>query len=539
MPIYRFLYIALTQFLIMTDASAINLPLNDLQEFQLNSPVTLNSKLLGSSLALSGSIAAVSASEDTNNLSGTAYLYSIKNNWSLISEINSASSTDNFAQQIALSNNLLIISADRDDEKNIDSGAVYIFQNVDASSPNNWQKVTKLTAPDAQAGDHFGHSIHLIDNTLYVGSPFHGQGKVYIFTYDTPSNQWLLNDSVSPTDSLAMGFGSAIAQNQHTLIIGAPYTNADNTTTVSAKIKSSPQRDARFAISKGDTFDPGIESGAIYIYENISNAWVPSARLGSENRETGDHLGEQIAIEGDYIVAEVKQKDVFDNLRAGAVYIYKRTNGTWHEDTALVADNPNVGANFGTSFSMLDGHILVGAPKTHNNGFNSGQAYLYTQDITNTWTLINHPTIPGILAHDQFGYNVALGAEQILIASKKGVYGLQNKPLMNDIPAIFYKDTNTLQLNEVSVPGVGVFSATLALNTDNPPFTLSLTASQLRTNINSSLVSYSAATGALTIPSLIIQDKNGTRSYANATLQRNENNSSLQFQVASFQLIAP
>lgn len=222
MPICRFLYLALVQLLIMTEASAITLQFNNLQAFQLDSPTTLNNKQLGSALALSDSIAAVSASENSSNSSGSVYLYSSDNNWSLINEISSQSSVDNFARHLALSNDLLVISADRDDEKGKDSGAVYIFQQDDTTALNNWRLVTKLTAPDAQANDHFGHSIYLINQTLYVGAPQHSQGKVYIFTYDTASSQWLFNTDISPTDPLAMGFGASIAQDQQTLIIGAP-----------------------------------------------------------------------------------------------------------------------------------------------------------------------------------------------------------------------------------------------------------------------------------------------------------------------------
>jgi hypothetical protein len=84
MPICRFLYLALVQLLIMTEASAITLQFNNLQAFQLDSPTTLNNKQLGSALALSDSIAAVSASENSSNSSGSVYLYSSDNNWSLI-----------------------------------------------------------------------------------------------------------------------------------------------------------------------------------------------------------------------------------------------------------------------------------------------------------------------------------------------------------------------------------------------------------------------------------------------------------------------
>ena len=173
------------------------------------------------------------------------------------------------------------------------------------------------------------------------------------------------------------------------LIIGASYTDAIDILEPKAKQKTAPnpQRQPRFAISKGDTVDPGIESGAIFVYEYQDGFWQATTRLGASNRETGDHLGMQIAIEDDIIAASVKQKDVFDDLRAGAVYIYRNQANGWLEDAALVAPDSNVGANFGNSFSLLDKHILVGANKTHFNGFNSGQAYFFALDANNIWQL--------------------------------------------------------------------------------------------------------------------------------------------------------
>ena len=84
--------------------------------------------------------------------------YQAEEHWKLITELSTPSTQDNFAKQIQLVGNRLIISADRDDEKGTDSGAVYIFEKNNA---NQWNLTTKLMAPDIQAGDHFGQGIFL------------------------------------------------------------------------------------------------------------------------------------------------------------------------------------------------------------------------------------------------------------------------------------------------------------------------------------------------------------------------------------------
>ena len=251
------------------------------------------------------------------------------------------------------------------------------------------------------------------------------------------------------------------------MIVGAPYTDAND---VNAN-RTRRVRQSRFAISKGDTVDPGIESGAIFVYQNIQGAWQQTARLGASNRETGDHLGMLIAIEGETIIASVKHKDVFDNLRAGAVYLYKRQGDNWLEDTALFAQKNNVGANFGNSISLLDKQIMVGANKIHFNGFNSGQAYLYVQNSNGDWELKHLQNNAAIQAHDQFGLSVALSQKYMLAASRHAVYAFQEAPVEYN-PAVFYPASSRMQLNEVFVDGLGVLSAGFHLSQHEGEFIL-------------------------------------------------------------------
>ncbi|MCF7971779.1 MAG: FG-GAP repeat protein [Methylococcaceae bacterium] len=518
-------------------ASAINLQLPNLHEIQLSTPTTLGDKTLGTALSISGSLAAVAALPDNNTHTGSIYLYDAQKSWHLTTELNSAYTTDNFARRIILLDNILVASANRDDTKGTDSGAVYIFQRDLANKTQQWQQIAQLSAPDAQAGDQFGSAIALVNKTLYIGAPFHGQGKVYVFTQNDSTAQWSLQETIEPKDAQALQFGAAIAQNAQTLIIGAPYTDA-NSPAAKSTIKNNKQRQARFQITRGNTVDPGFESGAIFVYENREGTWQETARIGASNRETGDHLGENIAIEGDMIVAGIKHKDVFDFLGSGAVYVYRKVAETWTEESALFPDINNMRGQFGNSFSILDQHILVGASGIHANGFNSGQAYLFGQDTTGHWSIIHQQANAALQAHDFFGQSVALGSEQILATSKNAVYVFQNAPL-ETTPAIFYPDSQILQLNEVSVANAGVFSATLQLSQSGEALLLTLTASHLRTDILSSHIQYLAETNQVVIPRLAVPQSNGEMTFFKVTLQQLAHATALQFQVSSIQPLNP
>ncbi|NOQ13327.1 MAG: hypothetical protein GQ583_02445 [Methyloprofundus sp.] len=524
MNLLRLIFSLLFSLCVASDVLALNL--SSLHKVKLSVPATLADKTLGTEIAVSGSTAAIAAYSDDKNVAGSVYLYAADENWRLSAELSSHFTADDFARHIVLDDNILFVSAERDDTQGSNSGAVYIFERTLADNPHHWQQTAKLTAPDAQAGDRFGGAIALVNDILYIGAPSRGQGKVYIFTRD-PQKLWQVTESIEPEDPQALRFGAAIDQDGEKLIIGAPYTDADNSKEAQAKM-----RQPRFAISKGDTYDPGIESGAIYVYQKQAGLWQASARLGSLNRETGDHLGEQIAIEGDIIAASIKHKDVFDDLRAGTVYIYRNIADRWLEDSALVASNPNVGANFGSSFALVDKQILVGANKVHANGFNSGQVYLFSPDANNNWELLYEHTEADLKAHEQFGFGVALSSEYMLIASKQAVYAYQETPV-DDYPAIYYLDSRTLQLNEVELAGVGVLSATLNLSQVADTLLLTLTDYQLRSDIASSDINYSANTGRLTIPQLALQTKTGEYVFYTVVLQQVENSTNIQFRVLS------
>ncbi len=530
MMLFRFTLCLLFGFCTTTHA----LNLDNLHEIPLPLPANMENRTLGTSVAISGSTAAVAAYSSDKAVAGAVFLYAADENWRLATKLQSKHLADGFAKHIVLVDKLLIVSAEQDNTQGENSGAVYIFQRHSTTNPHNWRQIAKLTAPDAQAGDRFGQGITLVDGVLYIGAPSHGQGKVYLFTLDSNTSSWRLSDSIEPEDSQAQHFGAAIAQDGSNLIIGAPYTDADNSLVTDAKKRTAQQLSLdvqpRFAITKGNTFDPGIQCGAIFVYQKQAGQWQYIERIGASNRESADHLGEQIAIEGDIIAASVRQKDVFDHLRAGSVYVYKHVTGEWQEDTALVASKPNVGANFGNSFVLQNKQILVGANKVHANGFNSGQVYLFDQGKDNTWDLIHQQANTTLKAHDQFGLSVALSSERILVAAKHTLYAFQNTPIHYH-PAVFYPHSSSLQLNEVALAGAGVLSATLHLSQQSGEFMLTLTDYQLRTNIKNTDIEYALKSGRLTIPRLALQTQMGELSYYSAVLQQIQNPAKIQFKV--------
>jgi len=526
MTLNRFIFCFL--FFLSNTIQAINLQSTNLYKTQLVLPETLAEKTLGSAISIFGSTVAVAATHSESNRTGSVYLYDALDNWQLTTELTSGVIDDNFGRKIALEADTLLVSADRDDNQR---GAVYVFERH-LSNRHQWQQVAKLTAPDPQEGSLFGRGIAIVNNKLYIGAPSHQQGKVYIFNRHE-NKQWQFESSIIPEDSQALRFGDAIAKEGNTLIIGAPYTNATNAS------PESKQRQPRFTFSKLATLDPGIENGAIFIYENQDNHWRYHSRLNAENGESGDHFGDQILIEDNTILCSVKQKDIFDDLRSGAVYIYKKQADQWLEKQLLLASKPKIGGFFGQSVVKLKNTIFVGASKSNLSGFNSGEVEIFANNNEiETWKTTPWQQPQSLPSHGQFGLTVAIAENYFLVASNNGVHVFQD-PLNQPVAANFNAQTNDLQLNEVYIADSGVFKAGFKLTQNVDELLLTLTEAKIQPDKKTSDIHYSIQTGLLTIPRLAVKNANNETTFYALTLQQVENATPLQFRVSFIQPITP
>ncbi|MCK5890012.1 MAG: hypothetical protein KAG19_08715 [Methylococcales bacterium] len=515
-------------------AETLTLSIPTTHESRFPTPPTLGDKTLGTALANSGVTVAVSARFDGDSKSGSVYIFNQQKRWVLASELTTPNIADNFAKQIILTDKILIVSADRDDSQGEDSGAVYIFEKGAGANPK-WQKVAKLTAPNGQEGVHFGAAIFLSDNNvLYIGAPADGQGKVYIYRPSDGFKVWGSPSVIVPNDPTALSFGAAIAQEGDTLAIGAPKTDDKRTTAPRSKRVFSSVIQPRFVTERGDNPDyDGFESGVIFVYTNNTGQWFSSARLSPSNRWSYDHFGHKVAIKGHTIIGSVPHKFVENELEAGSVYAfeYEPLQAKWQEKDILTATPPEPSSYFGRSFSLLDKYLLVGADKTFSNGINSGEVFLFSQDINHHWQPIYQTSNTSVQSHDRFGTAVALAADKMIVASKTGVYSFQNQ-LMEKASAIFYAENNRLQLDEVMVDDK-IYQATLNLSVDSNSMILILIDSGLRKDLTQSDNTYASDTGQLIIPKLIVQQISGKDVYYRVVLKRVENALALQFSVES------
>ena len=186
----------------------------------------------GQSVAIFEDIAVVGAFGDSENgeSAGAAYVFNFDgSNWSQSQKLtaNDGAAWDKFGQSLSISGNYVIIGAPGDGDKGALSGSAYIFY----YNGSSWTQIQKLTADDGAPWDNFGHSVAISANVAIVGAykdDDHGEssGSAYVFYRD--GNTWKPEQKLSASDGVASDFfGHSVSIYGDYAIAGA-YGDDDN-----------------------------------------------------------------------------------------------------------------------------------------------------------------------------------------------------------------------------------------------------------------------------------------------------------------------
>ncbi len=176
----------------------------------------------GTSVALDGNVVAIGAPMTGN---GRVYVLRYVNNQWAQEDIVTASDAafgDRFGISVAVSNDVLIVGANRDDDDGVESGSAYVFR---YQGINGWVQEQKLTASDGQADAGFGWAVSMSGSAALIGAnkdvaPL-GSGAAYVFRYD--GQGWNEEDKFSPPVGSRSDneFGFSVALEGNTAVVGA------------------------------------------------------------------------------------------------------------------------------------------------------------------------------------------------------------------------------------------------------------------------------------------------------------------------------
>jgi len=198
------------------------------QEAKLTASDGARDDWFGYAVSIDGNYAVVGAVLDDDNGAnrGSAYVFRRSgSSWVQQAKLlaGDGDAGDEFGGSVCLEGNSAVIGAIGDDDIGEDSGAAYIFERTG----NDWIQQDKLVAPDGAVGDHFGNSVSIDGNYAVVAANLDADmgeesGSAYIFKREGQS--WAQQAKLTAPDGDQYDyFGHWVAIDGSYAVIGAPY----------------------------------------------------------------------------------------------------------------------------------------------------------------------------------------------------------------------------------------------------------------------------------------------------------------------------
>ncbi len=291
----------------------------------------------GDTVALSGDVIAVTArGDDTHGFdTGAVYLFRKSgNDWNLEQKLTTSDSVDSsgYGTALALQGNQLVVGSHSANAAGVDgAGAAYAYEFDGAQ----WNQIQKMTAPSAGTGQLFGLDVAMSGDWLAISSPGatqpSGRGRVALFRRF--GDQWIPQQQVrAPQGSSQFdGFGLSIALDNRVLLVGAPRS--------------------------GDLPD----QGAAYVFQRRRNRFEYRSTLTPQDPTSRQQFGASVALDGSIALIGAS-RDSQEAFYAGAAYVFQRQGAGFVEKSKLFAPNPEVLDALGSEVAVSGRLLLAGAP---------------------------------------------------------------------------------------------------------------------------------------------------------------------------------
>ena len=252
----------------------------------------------------------------------------------------------NFGVDVAVSGDTAVVGAYKDDELGLDAGAAYVF----TRTLGVWTLQRKLTASDGFTDHQFGFAVDIEGDTVVVGAPrdlgLQLRSGAYVFTRtgDVWSERTTLQGAAQVVGT---GFGGAIALDNGTLAVS------------------------------GTTDDQvGTNAGAVWVFTGAGASWTEQANLTPSDELEFGYFG-TLGLEGDRLIVGARATSTG---RAGAAYLFDRTNDVWSESTIYTPSDGFARQLFGSAVAVSGDALLIGASNDDEKGSGAGAVYSFTVD---------------------------------------------------------------------------------------------------------------------------------------------------------------
>ncbi len=325
-----------------------------------------------------------------------------------------------FGSSVAVSGDLALITAAEDDSNDRNAGSAYLF----TRGHGGWSETLKITAPDGAGSDYFGWSAALDGDTAALGAYLADDGATdsgAAYILDLGDWAGIPGSNVSSTSHTATDLTNYHGHWFRVRAVNESGAGPGSNHAAAIPRPGKPGKPNGLSALAGDKQvelswdDPGDSTIARY---QISEA-IAGDFLTASDAAKGDHFGVSIAIDGDTAVFGADRA----NGRKGKAYIFTRnSDGDWNEVADF--DGENAGDQFGWSVAVDGDTVLVGAHAYDDNGNapeNSGAVYVYTKP-SGGWggTIATPVTLTAAVPEEYslFGGSVDLDGDTIAIGSR-------------------------------------------------------------------------------------------------------------------------
>ena len=292
---------------------------------------------------------------------------------------------DSFGYSVDIANQIAIIGAEGDDDNGILSGSAYIF----SFAEGHGAEIIKLLPGDGAETAFFGNSVAISDEYVVVAAVGDDEaaeehGAVYVF--ERIGNTWREQAKLIPSNPIpAAFFGISVDVFKDRIAVGALNANGN-----------------------------AIGSGAVYIFKKFENEWIQEAKLFATDGEWNDWFGWSVAINNSFVAVGSMEDDTV-NPASGSVYIYQQNSTGWIEYQIIPKDSER-GDRFGSSVSLFENHLLVGAVGVDDKAASGGGAYIF-HNSNNEWRQEAKLLADDGQWNDNLGWSAALSGNFAVLGS--------------------------------------------------------------------------------------------------------------------------
>jgi hypothetical protein len=335
------------------------------QQMELNASDGASGHSFGTSVTVLGDTAVIGAPLD-NSSQGSVYVFTRSGTvWTEQAKLTASdgSASDEFGVSVSMSGNTIVVGASKE---NGTQGAVYVF----VGSGSSWSEQAKIVASDGSAGDVFGTSVSISDDTIVSGAygDNNTQGSAYVFT--RTGLTWTQQTKLVAVDGSSQDeFGISVSTSNDIIVVGS---------------------------QKDD--DDGSDSGSVYVFIKSGSTWVEYTKfIAGAQGGSSDQFGHSVSIDGEGSVIIGAYLDDDNGADSGSAYIFtiKRAlavnsniivDGYVTSTDLSVDNNIVVGRNITATAFLGDGGLLSNIATTLQSVTDNGNTTSNTLQLTNATT---------------------------------------------------------------------------------------------------------------------------------------------------------